>query len=359
MRIIAHIDLDAFFASVEEERHPWLKGKPVVVGVDPSSARGVVATANYAARAYGIRSAMPIRHAKALAEKAWETKRVQVYFITPRYSKYGHISKKVFNIVRTRVPVVEQVSVDEAYLDLTFAGSYKRAMSIAHSIRKDIDTHLGLAASFGIAQNKLLAKIATEHAKPDGVHVVYPSKVDSFLTPLPIQELPGIGKTTQKRCTAMGIYTIGDLQETSWEKLEEAFGISGIRLYQKAHGIGSDILRAHQSPRKSIGEEETYQEDIYGIRGITSNIDQIVSRVWRKMGEQGACAARTVTLKIRFSDFQTQSCQTTSSIPVANKKQLYALALKLVLPFTQQEKNPTCKKIRLLGISVSGLTYRL
>ncbi len=238
MRIIGHLDMDAFFAAVEERDRPELKGLPLVVGADPAGGqgRGVVSTANYKAREYGIHSALPISRAWKLSEAARRRGRPAAVFVRVNYRRYSQVSERIMALLREFAPVVEEAGIDEAYFDLSFAGSYERAAEICRQIKGQIKSREGLTASVGIGPNKLVAKIASDFKKPDGLTVVTEEEAEDFLAPLAVRKIPGIGPKTEKFLAPRGIKTVQDLKRFSAPELQEIFGKWGPELYERIRG---------------------------------------------------------------------------------------------------------------------------
>lgn len=357
MEIIGHIDFDAFFASVEEQEHPWLKGLPVVVGSDPHTGRGAVATANYKARKYGIHSAMAITKAWRISQQQKKEGKQEVVFISPTHTKYGKVSQEVFSYIQTFVPRIQKISVDEAYMDLSKFRSYKQAGLFARKLQKNIAKKYGLDVSVGIGPNKMIAKIASEEYKPRGVCVITPRQIPKFLNRKPVRALPGIGIAAERKLYVRGMHTIEDIKECSWEELEDMFGQNGISLYQKAFGMGSAKIHTEARVAKSIGEEETFVEDTLDLKLLLKRVEGMVDGILAHMNRKKVVSVQTVTIKIRFADFETHTMQTTLSAPTASKKKIYSAAIKLLMPFLEKEKNPQRKDIRLVGVSVSKLIY--
>ncbi len=262
MRIIAHLDMDAFFAAVEEKDNPSLLGLPIAVGADPRAGRGrgVVATANYAARAYGLRSALPISQAWHLSEQARRQGKPAVIFLPPRFERYVEISGEIYSIVKNHVSEIERAGIDEMYLELSFADSYERAAEIGREIKQEIWQKERLTASIGIGPNKLIAKIASDQNKPDGLTVIREEEAEKFLEPLSIRKLPGIGPKTEARLNAIGFRTIGQLKSASAAKLEEILGRWGSDLLEMARGLDDSPVE-ESTEVKSISEQETFLED--------------------------------------------------------------------------------------------------
>ncbi len=294
-RRILHIDMDAFFAAVEQKRRPELEGKPVVIGGrgDPSK-RGVVSTANYEARKYGVHSAMPMKTAYKLCPHA--------VYLPVDYEAYSAVSEKFKEILRTVSPIMEDVGIDEAYLDVTDIPDTDKV--ITERIKAGIKEKTGLTCSIGIAPNKLLAKIASDMQKPDGVTVLMEADVETKLWPLPVRKLYGIGPKTEEHLKKEGIDTIGQLAALPVEKLIEHFGNSyGQYLYEAARGIDESPLVTHWEP-KSFSRETTFQEDVRDWQVIARTLADLAKDVVEDM-RQHQYKARTITIKIRFSDFET------------------------------------------------------
>lgn len=356
MRIIAHLDLDAFFAAVEERDNSRLKGKPIVVGHDPEDGRGrgIVSTANYAARKYGIHSAQPISTAWRLAEKARQKGEPETIFVHPDFERYRHVSERVFNIVRARVPVVEQASIDEAYLDLTFTGSYEVAVRLMQDIKAEIKERERLTASVGIGPNKLIAKIASDRQKPDGLTVVHSVAANAFLEPLPIRTLPGVGPKTEQFFRAKGVQTVKDLKKFSKETLIGFFGKWGESLYEKARGR-DDSSVGEGREAKSIGEQETFHTDTLDLGFVAERLHELSRNVARRLEEEGFASFRRIVLTVRFADFTTVTRSKIISSPVSSAEALEFEAMKLLLPFFDSRENKRRKKIRLIGVRVERL----
>lgn len=356
MSIIAHLDMDAFFAAVEEKDHPELKGLPLVVGADPQEGRGrgVVSTANYAARVYGIRSAMPIARAWKLSEAAKRQGKPGVVFLRPNFARYQEVSDRIMAIIRRHAPIVEEAGIDEAYLDLSFAGSYERAREICLKIKGQIKEEEKLTASMGVGPNKLIAKIASDYQKPDGLTVVTPEEAEEFLAPLPVRKIPGIGPKTEKFLAAKGITLVRDLKRYSAQELQAWFGKWGLALYEKVRGRGSETLTLEWEP-KSVGEQETFPQDTLDLGFIFDRLGHMCRNVWERLREEGFAAFRTVMVTVRFADFETHTRAHTLPEPTDSLKTLQFEAMKLLIPFTDHRENPRRKLIRLIGVRVEKL----
>ena len=357
-RIIGHIDLDAFFASVEERDKPYLKGMPIAVGADPfgGKGRGVVSTASYAARTYGIRSALPIQTAWKLSQAAKARGEQECIFIVPHHAKYSTASVEVFAIIREIFPIVEQVGVDEGYVDMTELGSISTTEKKAALLRTRVRKELGLALTVGIGPNKLIAKLASEKGKPDGLFVVPSEEVDALLMPLSLQELPGIGKVTAARLSARGLKTVRDARKLSWQELRKLFGSHGFSMYERLRGIDERVVEVVGEAPKSIGKHHTLFEDATDIREVEAVLATQVQSIMRSLKREGFSAFRAVVLTVRFDDFTTVSRALTLSTPRTDAKELELKALKLLLPFFEKKENPHKRPVRLIGLRIEKLS---
>jgi len=332
--------MDAFYASVEQRDNPSLRAKAVIVGGAPDS-RGVVATASYEARKFGVHSAMPSAQAKRLCPHG--------IFIKPRFDVYREISHQIREIFFEYTDLVEPLSLDEAYLDVT--ENHKgnpSATLIAQEIRKRIKEETGLTASAGIAPNKFLAKVASDINKPDGMKVIIPDEAESFIETLPIGKFHGIGKVTERRMQSLGIETGADLKKWSEFDLIEHFGKVGSYYYGIARGIDEREVKAHRI-RKSIGAENTFSRDHDDTLWMEKQLDEIAFKVAGRL-EKSHTKGRTVTLKVRFANFQRITRSLTLIQSVADTGTIASVAKELL---TQTEAGQ--RKIRLLGITVSNL----
>ncbi len=337
-RTIVHIDMDAFFAAIEVLDNPSLKGKPVIVG--GSTSRGVVSTASYEARRFGVHSAMPIFKAKERCP--------QGMFLPVRKDRYQEVSRKVVDILKVFTPLVEQVSIDEAYLDVTGCEALLGgAREIARHIKARIGKETGLTCSIGIAPNKFLAKVASDMHKPDGLTILSRDEVDSFLSRLPVEKIPGVGKRTLEGLRHYGIKTVGDLKRLNKERLLKGFGKFGLRLHELARGIDDSPVVPSRKV-KSISSEETLQSDTDDLTSlgilVTSHADNVACRL-----RKGGFNARTITLKIKLDDFSEMSKSLTISHSSNSTKIISDSALKLLL------NSPPRRKVRLIGVAVSNL----
>jgi len=340
MRFIVHIDMDAFFASVEKLDNPDLKDKPVIVG--GLGKRGVVATASYEARRYGIKSAMPILKARKLCPDG--------IYLPPRFERYREISKKIQQILLSYTPKIEPISLDEAFLDLTeTVDSFDLAVAKAAKIQIEIKEKLGLTCSVGVAPNKFLAKLASDMRKPNGFTVIRKEEIEDVLRDLPISRMWGVGRITEKKLNDMGVKTIGELKKIPKSRLKDAFGKQGENLYRLARGIDESPVEPYH-PVKSISQEMTFDEDIKDSEKIKLYIARLSEEVGEALRKKGL-RARTVKIKVRFSDFTTITRQLSFDIPTSSTGMIRSLARKLF-----EEKVAGNKKVRLIGVGVSNLT---
>ena len=340
MRFIVHIDMDAFFASVEKLDNPDLKDKPVIVG--GLGKRGVVATASYEARRYGIKSAMPILKARKLCPDG--------IYLPPRFERYREISKKIQQILLSYTPKIEPISLDEAFLDLTeTVDSFDLAVAKAAKIQIEIKEKLGLTCSVGVAPNKFLAKLASDMRKPNGFTVIRKEEIEDVLRDLPISRMWGVGRITEKKLNDMGVKTIGELKKIPKSRLKDAFGKQGENLYRLARGIDESPVEPYH-PVKSISQEMTFDEDIKDSEKIKLYIARLSEEVGEALRKKGL-RARTVKIKVRFSDFTTITRQLSFDIPTSSTGMIRSLARKLF-----EEKVAGHKKVRLIGVGVSNLT---
>jgi DNA polymerase-4 len=343
-RKIIHVDMDAFYASVEQRDHPHLRGKPVVVGGPPDS-RGVVASASYEARKSGVRSAMSSSKAYRLCPQA--------IFVSPNFSAYKEASRQIHEIFSSITPLVEPLSLDEAYLDVTTnALNEPIAKNIAAHIKARIKEETGLTASAGVGPNKFIAKLASDFKKPDGLVVVPPQKVLSFISPLPVERLWGVGPATATRLHELGLRTIAQIRELGKGSLEREFGKFGAFLYDLSHGIDDRPVESEWET-KSRGSENTFDEDVTDLDVLRSMIDEQVADCceWLKREET---YARTVTLKVRYHDFKTVTRSRTLTLPSDHVEVFRRNAYELLTGSTEAGRNP----IRLIGVSISGFLNR-
>ena len=340
-RKIIHIDMDAFFASVEQRDNPDLRGKPVAVG--GSSGRGVVAAASYEARRFGVRSAMPSVTA--------QRKCPELIFVKSRFDAYREVSEQIRAIFNHYTPLVEPLSLDEAYLDVSEdirgVGS---ATAIAQAIRRDILAETRLTASAGVSYNKFLAKLASDQNKPDGICVIRPGEGADFVAGLPIRRFHGVGPKGAEKMARLGIATGADLAAKSPEWLARHFGSFGDYLYRAARGIDHRPVRSNRV-RKSIGGERTFHEDIAADDDLRATLERIIDIVWDRIAAKQA-RGRTVTLKLKFTDFQLATRARSVPQAVATKDDLARVAREIL-----EAELPLPMPIRLMGLTLSNLEY--
>jgi nucleotidyltransferase/DNA polymerase involved in DNA repair len=356
MRIVAHIDMDAFFAAVEERDTPRFRGLPLAVGADPEDGkgRGVVAAANYKAREYGIHSAMPISTAWRLSEDARQKGQPPVVFLSVDMKKYALVSARVMGIVRSFAPVVEEAGIDEIYCDLSLAGSYAKAEEVCRAIKQEIQAKERLTASVGIGPNKLVAKIASNEHKPDGLTVVREEEAEAFLEPLPVRKMPGIGPKTEAELAKLGIRLVKDFRRFTRQNLQEMFGKRGVDFYDEVRGRDESPIEEHYEP-KSIGEEETFDQDTRDAAFIGERLKTLCQEVLQRLARDGFESFRTVVVKVRFADFETHTRSHTLAAPTHALNALQFEALKLLMPFLDGRENPRRKRLRLIGVRVEKL----
>ena len=337
-RWIMHVDMDAFFASVEQLDNPELRGLPVIVG--GLSGRGVVSTCSYEARKFGVHSAMPMHMARRLCP--------QGVYIQGRMQRYKELSDKIMDIFRSFSPLVEQLSVDEAFLDVTgMEGLYPDVVTLAKAIKSKIYSDTGLHASVGIAPNKFLAKLASDLEKPDGLVLIRPETAAALIAPMPVRKIFGIGKAAEEQLLQYGINTIGKIADADIKILQKVFGINAQTVHDLARGIDNRPV-VNETEAKSIGKEHTYDKDLYDENDLRKAVRDLCGETGWRLRRRGLIGY-TVTLKVKFSSFKTITRSITSEMPVAYDEEIYALALKLLrqVKFTEG--------VRLLGVSISHL----
>ena len=336
-RTIIHIDMDAFFAAIEVLDKPYLQGKPVIVG--GSSMRAVVSTASYEARRFGVHSAMPMFKAK---EKCPEG-----IFLPVNMKRYKEVSGKIMDILKDFAPLVEKVSIDEAYLDITgtevLLGSPEE---IARDIKHRVGKETGLTCSIGIAPNKFLAKVASDMHKPDGLTIILPTEVDKFLYRLPVEKIPGVGRRTVEGLRNYGVKKVGDLKGFSKEQLLKDFGKFGLRLYEIANGEDNSPVVPFREV-KSVSSEETLPSDTGDLSTLRNLLKSHADKVARRLRKEGL-RGRTITLKIKFSDFAAITRRHTIDDPTDSSKGISDSAIRLLISY------PLKKKVRLIGVAVSN-----
>lgn len=343
-RRIIHIDMDAFYAQVEQRDNPDLKGKPVIVG-GKSRNRGVVATASYEARKFGVHSAMPTARAHQLCPDG--------YYVSPRFDIYKEVSSQIMSIFKGYTDIVQPVSLDEAYLDIThLVRKDLGASQIAAFIKRDIITATNLTCSAGVSYNKFLAKIASGMNKPNGLTVIHYRNVEQILSDLPIGEFPGVGKVTEEKMQRLKIMNGKDLRGKSELELIELFGKKGSSLYQKARGIGSDIINMDRV-RKSIGKESTFSHDVQDEAFILQTMRTHSEKVALKLQDLNK-VSDTITVKIKTSDFESHTKQTKIIDFTDQADTIYNTAVLLYTDLKVEFNN-----IRLVGVSVGNLKNKV
>ncbi len=340
-RIILHVDMDSFFASVEMHRHPELQGRPVVVGADPKggAGRGVVSTCSYEARRYGIRSGMPISEAYRLCPDA--------FYLRVNLLLYRAVSDRVMQILKKFDPELMQVSIDEAYLDISPVGNYEAARIIARRIREEVRKKEGITCSVGIGPGLMVAKIASDYQKPDGLTCIEPAEVGEFLAPLDAGTIPGIGKKTRKALDELGIRTIRDLRNADIQMLRSRFGKFGLQMHTLAEG--RDVrVKMSRSHRKSFSREITFAEDTDDEEKICATMKMLAVDLQEMMVIKG-CLCRTVTIKIRSAGFVTRTRSRTLQQPTCDLLTIRRQAEAMLREFING------KMIRLIGLQLSNL----
>ncbi len=335
--MILHLDMDAFYASVEQLDHPWLRGRCVIVG--GSSGRGVVSAASYEARRFGVRSAMPVFQARRLCP--------QGILIPPRMDRYRQLSREVMAVLREFAPLVEPVSIDEAFMDLTGTESlHGSPAALAAALKETIRDRLRLTASIGVAPNRFLAKIASDFRKPDGLTVIAPEQVQAFIERLPIAKVPGVGPKSHAKLEGLGIRFLGDIRRFPEPALKASIGSYGGRLCELARGIDPTPVTP-DSAAKSISSECTLEEDTCATATLTRCLLQQAEEVAAGLRQEGV-KARTVVLKIKHADFRLFTRRTTFAPPTQSSKELYRQAVRLL------ENARVTQKVRLIGLGATG-----
>jgi DNA polymerase-4 len=342
-RKVIHIDMDAFFASVEQRDNPDLRGKPVAVG--GSRERGVVAAASYEARKFGVHSAMPSVTAKR--------KCPELIFVKPRFDTYREVSQQIRAIFAEYTPFIEPLSLDEAYLDVTEnLKNIGSATQIAQEIRAKIRETTQLTASAGVSYNKFLAKLASDHKKPDGLFVITPKMGAAFVETLAVGKFHGVGPVTAAKMNSLGLFTGLDLRQQTLAFLQQQFGKSGAYYYAVARGIDDRPVRPDRI-RKSIGAENTFFTDLTDFDAMAEHLQPILDKLWRHY-EAGESRAATVTLKVKYADFQLITRSRSVASVVTSRAELAQISLDLLKTLL-----PVPKGIRLLGVSLSGFREKL
>lgn len=342
-RKIIHIDMDAFYASVEVRENPELKGKPVIIARHPkdNGGRGVVATASYEARKYGIHSAMSAQKAYELCPKG--------IFVPANFSLYREISSHIREIFARYTDLIQPLSLDEAYLDVTENKQQKKSATlIAHEIQRQIYDETGLTCSAGVSYNKFLAKLASDFKKPSGITVVPPEDSHYFLMDLPIEDFYGVGKKSVEKMHDWGIYKGKDLYEKSEFELVQRFGKFGHSLYRKVRGIDNSPVKVDRD-RKSVGKESTFLEDLKTEEEITQALRQLANKVQESL-KRNQKHGKTVVLKMRYGDFDTQTRRRTFPYYIQDAEELFQIAMEI-----WEEEGEVSRGVRLLGITVTTL----
>jgi DNA polymerase-4 len=338
MRKIIHIDMDAFYASIEQRDDPALRGRPVIVAW--RGARSVVCAASYEARQFGVRSAMPAARAGRLCPEA--------VFRPPDFARYRTASLQAREIFRRHTALVEPLSLDEAYLDVTTnALGLPTATAVARAIRAQIRDELRLTASAGVAPNKFLAKLASDVRKPDGLFVIQPAEVDAFLVPLPVARIPGVGKVMEGRLAKMGVTTVGELRALDAEALTRRFGKFGRRLHELARGIDDRPVQPNL-PTQSISAEDTFERDV-PLAAMDAKIRSLSAKVWAARAQERR-APRTVVLKLKTRDFRVLTRSVTPAVMPASAEELAHVALAL----RERVGRPAAALYRLVGVGLAN-----
>ncbi len=344
-KIIFHIDMDAFYPSVEQREHPEWKGKPVIVGADPQdgNGRGVVASCSYDAREFGVRSAMPI-------SKAWKLCPQGIY-VRPNFELYAKVSHDIMLLLRKYADKFEQVSIDEAFLDVTDkVKDYEDAEKLTGKIKKEVLNKEKVTCSIGIGPNKLIAKLASDYKKPYGTTVVKPEDIKQFISKLNVRRLPGIGSKTEAVLKEMKIETVDQLAEADVKTLVNVFGVFGYRMHEMVLGIDeSEVTEEYEI--KSIGRETTFEEDVDNQEIIFNAINELIDEFHEELVASGI-QFKTVNVKIRYENFETHTHAKTFEFYTNDKKIIKEAAKKLTQPFLNVRR-----KVRLVGVRVSGLKF--
>lgn len=339
MRKIVHVDMDAFYSSVEQRDRPEWRGKPVIVGGSPES-RGVVCSASYEARKFGVRSAIPSSRAKRLCPEG--------VFVAPDFERYRAVSRELREIFKRHTSLVEPLSLDEAYLDVTEElTGLTSGTETARVIREEIRSELRLTASAGIAPNKFLAKLASDWRKPDGQFVIKPHQVDDFLTPLPVGKIPGVGKATEKVLHDNGIVAVADLRRAGAARLTDLLGSYGQRLFELSQGIDEHAVEPDR-PVKSVSSENTFETDLT-LEEVTRYITRSAGDLWNSAYRKNRIG-RTVTVKLRAADFVTATRRMTVPLPPSSAEELAGIARQLLGHFSFSSD---CR-FRLAGVGLSN-----
>ena len=341
VRKIVHIDMDAFYASVEQRDNPELRGKPVVVAW--RGKRSVVCAASYEARRFGVRSAMAATNAERLCPEA--------VFLPPDFARYRAVSRAVREIFLRHADLIEPLSLDEAYLDVTENKTgLATATKVASTIRQQIREELNLTASAGVAPNKFLAKIASDWRKPNGLFVIQPAEVEDFLTPLSVSRIPGVGKVTEEKLAKLGLRTVGELRARSLEELQRSFGRYGQRLYELARGIDNNPVLPNR-PTQSISAEDTFESDVL-LYETEPMIRRLAEKTWAASRLETR-TARTVVLKLKTAEFQILTRSQTPPAPPASCEEF----TEIVLSLREKVSLDPRQRFRLVGVGLSNFRH--
>jgi len=342
-RLIFHLDMDHFYTAVEERERPEIRGKPVIVGADPKGGRGrgVVSTSNYEARKVGVRSGMPISQAWRLCPEA--------VYLPPNFPLYIEVSNEIMQIARRYADKFEQWGIDEAFLDVSGrVGGFAEAEALAMKLKQEIREHEGLTCSIGIGPNKLIAKIASDFNKPDGLTIVHEEEAEAFLAPLPVRKLLWVGRKTEAKLKALGVTTIGDLASYDATKLKSMFGVMGWQLHLMAKGIDESPVE-EQEGIKSTSHETTFEEDTTDTTVILNALDSLCVGVIKEVENQHLLF-KTVTLKIRYENFETHTKSHTLPFLTNRLHDLQKTERELIAGYLRKDR-----KVRLIGVRVSSL----
>lgn len=340
-RVILHLDMNSFFASVEQAHDPSLKGVPMAVAGNPKARRGILVTCSYEARAFGVYTTMTVGEARRLCP--------ELVIVPPKFEKYRKASAAIFDLLRTYTDCVEPVSIDEAYIDITAIGGLTNALTIATSIQQRILQELDLPCSIGIAPNKFLAKTASDMKKPMGITILRKREVEQILWPLPVIDMHGIGKSTEKKMHALGIYTIGDLAKAKELTIRTSLGRNGVRLQKRANGVDNRPVDPEAAEeRKSVGSSTTLATDETDMDACLAIFSMLAKKVAFRL-EQEQLAGTVVMIQIRTSDWKNHTRSRTVQNPLYNEEAIYKEAVDL---FTRHwDREP----VRLLGVTVSNI----
>lgn len=340
LRKIIHIDMDAFYASIEQRDNPEYRGKPIAVGGSPEGRGGVVATASYEARKFGVRSAMPSKRAQQLCP--------DVIFVRPRFDVYKEVSGKIREIFHRYTDIIEPLSLDEAFLDVTEdKQNIGSAIEIATLIKQTIKDELNLTASAGISINKFVAKIASDMQKPDGLTFIGPSRIQSFMESLPVEKFFGVGKVTAAKMKGMGLHTGADLKKLTEDDLVKHFGKTGRFFYKIVRGLDDREVQPHRET-KSVGAEDTFAYDLTTLEEMYTELDKLAIVVSNRLNRY-ALKGRTITVKVKYSDFRIITRSQSFVQGVNDKDTIVTTAQQLLATADLNDK-----KVRLLGISLSN-----